>query len=214
MQRGAGCGIIKGVFLQSAIESGVMMKKIGALFWLFFRIGAFTFGGGYAMIALLEEELVEKKKWIGKDAFLDMVAIAESTPGPLAVNSATYIGYRMGGFFGAAAATFAVCLPSFGIIFAISFFLDAFLHLTWVSYAFRGIRVCVVYLILSAGVKMLRGLPRDAFSVMVFLFVLVLMLFFSLTAVSFSSVFYVLLGGLAGVFLYVLRRLRRKGDGK
>ena len=79
-----------------------MMKKTLSLFWAFFKIGAFTFGGGYAMIALLENEFVERKKWITKNEFLDMVAIAESTPGPVAVNSATYIGYKTAGFKGAA----------------------------------------------------------------------------------------------------------------
>ena len=99
-----------------------MIKKTLSLFLAFFKIGAFTFGGGYAMIALLENEFVEKKKWITKNEFLDMVAIAESTPGPVAVNSATYIGYKTAGFKGAAVSTLAVCIPSFAVIFCISLF--------------------------------------------------------------------------------------------
>ena len=114
-----------------------MMKKTLSLFLAFFKIGAFTFGGGYAMIALLENEFVEKKKWITKNEFLDMVAIAESTPGPVAVNSATYIGYKTAGFKGAAVSTLAVCIPSFAVIFCISLFFEQFLKLTYVSYAFR-----------------------------------------------------------------------------
>ena len=105
------------------------MNKIHTLFLTFFKIGAFTFGGGYAMIALLASEFIEKKKWISRDDFLNMIAIAESTPGPVAVNSATYIGYSIAGSKGAAAATIAVCLPSFLVIYCISLFFDQLLHL-------------------------------------------------------------------------------------
>lgn len=136
-----------------------MKSRRLSLFLTFLKIGAFTFGGGYAMIALLEHELIEKKGWIGHDEFLDMAAIAESTPGPVAVNAATYVGFHVAGVSGAALATLAVCLPSFLIIFAISQFFDRFLALTTVGYAFRGIQVCVVYLIASAGWKMVRKLP-------------------------------------------------------
>ena len=123
------------------------MKLICSLFITFLKIGAFTFGGGYAMIALLENEFVEKKKWLEKSEFLDMVAVAESTPGPVAINSATYIGYKIAGFAGAAMSTLAVCIPSFFVIYGISLFFDQFLSLRWVSCAFRGIQVCVIYLI-------------------------------------------------------------------
>ena len=122
-------------------------------FCTFFKIGAFTFGGGYAMVALLEHEFVEEKRWLTREEFLDMVAIAESTPGPVAVNSATYIGYKLAGVAGAAASTLAVCLPSFAVIYLISLFFDRFLQLTVVANAFKGIQACVIYLILSAGVK-------------------------------------------------------------
>ena len=105
------------------------MSKTKELFWTFFKIGAFTFGGGYAMVALLQNEFVEEKKWVTKEEFLDMVAIAESTPGPVAVNSATYIGYKIEGMAGAAASTVAVCLPSFAVIYLISLFFDQFLRL-------------------------------------------------------------------------------------
>ena len=108
------------------------------LFLTFAKIGAFTFGGGYAMVALLEHEFVEEKQWVTREEFLDMVAIAESTPGPMAVNSATYIGYKLEGVPGAAASTLAVCLPSFAVIYAISLFFDQFLQLSVVSSAFRG----------------------------------------------------------------------------
>ena len=134
------------------------MSKTGELFGTFFKIGAFSFGGGYAMVALLEHEFVEEKRWLTREEFLDMVAIAESTPGPVAVNSATYIGYKLAGVAGAAASTLAVCLPSFAVIYLISLFFDRFLQLTVVANAFKGIQACVIYLILSAGVKMLKNL--------------------------------------------------------
>ena len=137
------------------------MKLICSLFITFLKIGAFTFGGGYAMIALLENEFVEKKKWLEKSEFLDMVAVAESTPGPVAINSATYIGYKIAGFAGATMSTLAVCIPSFFIIYGISLFFDQFLSLRWVSCAFRGIQVCVIYLILTAGLKMLKSIDKN-----------------------------------------------------
>lgn len=115
------------------------MSKTKELFCTFFKIGAFTFGGGYAMVALLEHEFVEEKRWLTREEFLDMVAIAESTPGPVAVNSATYIGYKLAGVAGAAASTLAVCLPSFAVIYLISLFFDRFLQLTVVANAFKGI---------------------------------------------------------------------------
>ena len=180
------------------------------LFLSFLKIGLFTFGGGYAMIALLENEFISKKKWIEKNEFLDMVAIAESTPGPIAINAATYIGYKTAGFLGALAATVGVCIPSFTIIYLISLFFDAFLSLTYVSYAFRGIQICVIYLILSAGIKMLKGMPKSAFSVVLLSMTVLCMVLLSLFSVSFSAVFYILIGGTAGIMGYLIRRLTRK----
>ena len=190
------------------------MKKLLSLFLTMFKIGLFTFGGGYAMIALLESELVTKKEWIDREEFLDMVAIAESTPGPIAINAATYVGYKIAGFFGALTATVAICIPSFAIIYAISLFFDAFLSLTLVSYAFRGIQVCVIYLILSAGLKMLKGIKKDAFHLTLLIAVTACMLLLSLFAVEFSTVFYILICGTAGVFVYLLQLLRERRDRK
>ena len=187
------------------------------------KIGLFTFGGGYAMIALLENEFIAKRHWIEQDEFLDMTAIAESTPGPIAINSATYIGYKMAGVPGSVAATLGVCIPSFVIIYIISLFFDAFLAISVVAHAFRGIQVCVVYLILSAGIKMLRNVKKNAFSLSILTAVIVLMLAVSLFSVKFSSVFFILASGAAGVCAYLIRRIRknapteqadRKGDGK
>lgn len=187
-------------------------KKVLRLFLVMVKIGLFTFGGGYAMIALLESELVAKRNWLEKDEFLDMVAVAESTPGPVAVNMATFIGYRQGGVAGAAFSTIGVCLPSFLIIFGISFFFDAFLSLSYVSYAFKGIRVCVIYLILSSGWKLLKTMERTPFSLLLFGTVFSAILIFSLLSVRFSSVLYILLSALAGFFLYLIQKLRKGAD--
>ncbi len=190
------------------------MSKTKELFCTFFKIGAFTFGGGYAMVALLEHEFVEQKHWLTREEFLDMVAIAESTPGPVAVNSATYIGYKLAGIPGAAASTLAVCLPSFGVIYLISLFFDRFLQLTVVANAFKGIQVCVIYLILSAGVKMLRELPRTPFNTIIVAVVLAAMVGSSVLAVKFSSICCILLCGAAGVLAYAVQQLHRKGGTK
>lgn len=184
-------------------------KMILQLFLTMLKIGAFTFGGGYAMIALLENEFVEKKKWLDKDEFLNIAAIAESTPGPIAINSATYIGYKNAGVLGSVFATLGVCIPSFVIIYMISLFFDAFLTLTYVEYAFRGIQVCVVYLILSAGIKMLKQMERNAFNIIVISATLLCMVLFSVFAVNFSTVFYILISGTAGVLVYLLGKIRR-----
>ena len=159
-------------------------------------------------------QCADKKKWIDKDEFIDMVAIAESTPGPLAINGATYVGYKIAGFFGALCSTVAVCIPSFAIIYIISLFFDRFLSLTVVSYAFAGIRVSVVWLILSAGVRVFRGLEKTAFNYMLSGIVFVLMVGASLFAVDFSSILAILLCGALGVAVSFAARLKRKGGDK
>lgn len=184
------------------------MKRYLSLFFTFLKLGAFTFGGGYAMIALMEHLLIEQKGWLTREEFLDMVAISESTPGPVAINSATWLGYRMGGVAGAALATFAVVLPSFVIIYIISLFLDRFLSLSLVAAAFRGVQIGVIYLIGTAGLKLWKDLERSAFSVAVFTATLLAMLAFSLFSVSFSTVFYILAAGAAGLCAYGVQRLR------
>ncbi len=186
------------------------MKSLRTLFFTFLKIGAFTFGGGYAMIALLTAEFVQKKQWLTSDEFLDMVAVAESTPGPVAVNSATYIGYRIAGVPGAAVSTFAVCLPSFVTIFMISLFFDQFLALKYVQYAFDGIQVCVVYLILSAGLRMLRQLARQTLSVVILAVVITAMVACSLLAVNFSSIACILVCGAAGLAVCMIERAKRR----
>lgn len=162
------------------------------------------------MIALLESEFVSRKKWLEKEEFLDMLGVAESTPGPIAVNTATYIGYKVAGVLGALVSTLAVCLPAFVIIFVISLFFDKFLSLTYVGYAFRGIQVAVVYLIGSAGIKMLKGLKRNVFSIALASVVFVAFIALSLFSVKFSTIFYILIAGVLGLMLYFVGRIRER----
>lgn len=142
-------------------------KKIFQLFLVFLKIGAFTFGGGYAMIPIIQKEIVENKKWITDDDILEIIAIAESTPGPIAINSATFVGYRVAGFFGAMFSTLGVVLPSFVIILLISFVLREFQHIRAVQYAFNGIRAGVLALLIKALVSMYKKAPKGLISYIV-----------------------------------------------
>ena len=186
------------------------IKRYLTLFFTMLKIGMFTFGGGYAMIALLENEFVEKKKWLEKDEFLDVTAIAESTPGPIAINAATYIGYKNAGFIGAAIATLGICIPSFSIIYAISLFFDAFLSFTLVAYAFKGIQICVIFLILSAGLKMLKHMKKTTFNIIIISTTLICMVVFSLFAIKFSTIFYILICGVCGVTVYLINKIKKE----
>ena len=189
-------------------------KLILTLFLSFFKIGAFTFGGGYAMLSLLENEFVEKKKWLTKDEFLDMVAIAESTPGPIAINSATFIGHKAAGIIGSTFATLGVVLPSFIIIYVISLFLDAFLGFTLVANAFRGIQACVVYLIGSTGIKLFKQMEKKPLPIAIMSSVLVLMVTFSIFAIKFSSIVFILISGALGVIAFYSKKQNGKGENK
>ncbi len=155
----------------------------------FMKIGLFTFGGGYAMIPVISSICVEQKKWISHDEMMDITVIAESTPGPMAINCATFVGYRQAGLAGSVVATFGIVLPSFAVIYAISRFLDHFLEITAVASAFKGIKIAVGLLILDAAVTMLRKMPKKPLprAIMLGSFVaMVLTNFFSLRISSIS----------------------------
>lgn len=175
------------------------------LFLTFFKIGAFTFGGGYAMIPLIQREVVEKRKWVSQEEILDIVAVAESTPGPIAINAATFIGQKIAGFWGAVLATTGVVLPSFAIIALISLVLRRFESLKVVRYAFQGIRAGVLALILRALVSMYRQCPKSVASYFVMAFA------FLAAAVAGWNVFLVIvLCGLFGLICSILAERRRK----
>ena len=131
------------------------------LFLTFMKIGVFTFGGGYAMIPIIENEISVKKKWISGEDLLEVVAISETTPGPIAICAATFIGHHLGGVFGAFCATFGVVLPSFIIIYLISLFLRAFEEIRIIQYAFFGIRAGVLALLVKAVVTMFKKCPKN-----------------------------------------------------
>ena len=185
------------------------MKKLFLLMFTMMKIGLFTFGGGYAMISLLENEFVSKRKWIGTEEFLDMVAIAESTPGPIAINGATYIGYRVKGIPGAIFGTVGVVTPSFLIIYLISLFFSRFLSIGWVASAFKGIQVAVVFLIFSAALRLFKKLWKRRFSIAVFVSVTTAAVALSLFAIRFSSVWFILIGAALGLGAYLFALLHR-----
>ena len=181
-----------------------------SLFITMFKIGLFTFGGGYAMVAVIQRELAEKKKWISQEEYLDVVAIAESTPGPIAINSATFVGYKIGRVMGSVFATLGVVLPSFIIIFAISLFFDKFLGLEFVGYAFKGIQAGVAFIILSAGIKMFRSIKKSVFNLVLFILTVIALTLLDLFAINFSTVFFVLIGGVIGITAYLITLIKNK----
>lgn len=180
-------------------------KSAIKLFFSFFKIGAFTFGGGYAMIPMIEAEVVEKKKWMTSEDILEIVAVAESTPGPIAINTATFVGYRTAGVFGAFCATMGVVLPAFTIICILSFFIEKFKHLKAVEFAFNGIRAGVLALIIKALISMAKKCPKNTISY------IIVALSFILTAIFDINVFFVIIGsGVIGLTYHMTVAKRGK----
>ena len=190
------------------------MKIILLLFLSMLKIGCFAFGGGYAIIALLENEFISKRKWIDHDEFMDVVAIAESTPGPIAINVATYIGYKLKGFLGAVIATVGMCLPSFVIMYLVSLFYNQFMEVPLVSAAFKGIQICVVYLIASAAFKMLKKMKKTPLNIAVFSVTCIGMILCTLFDIRISSVWFILFAGILGLSVFLIRKNKTKGENK
>ena len=186
------------------------MSLLLELFLTFAKVGLFTFGGGYAMIALIDRACVETKHWITHDEMMNVTVIAESTPGPIAINCATYVGYKQKGLPGAAAATLGIVLPSFGIIFLISRFLDGFLEIGWIAHAFMGIKLSVGILILDAGIKMLRKMQKNALPRAIMLCAFAAMLLVDLFALRLSSITLMLIAALVSLSVF----LAAQGKGK
>lgn len=187
------------------------MKKVSLwnIFITFFKIGAFTFGGGYAMISILEEDLVSNKKWITSADMLDMLVIAESTPGVIAVNTATSVGYKLRGVFGSLIATLGVVLPSFLIIFGLSFAIDALNDNLWYKAAFTGIQACVTILIINAFIKMSKNINKDWFSITLLLAAFAVAVF-----TDFDVIFLILIGGVLGVVYALIKEAVSKKKAK
>ena len=172
------------------------------LFLTFTKIGLFTFGGGYAMIAMIENACVENKKWITHDEMMNITVIAESTPGPIAINCATFTGYKKAGLAGAVAATLGIVLPSFAIIYLISMFLDHFLELTVIAHAFRGIKIAVGVLILDAAMTMIKKMHKKKLPRAIMLCSCCAMLLINLFALRFSSISLMLIAAAVSLSLF------------
>lgn len=183
-------------------------EKLLTVFTTFFKIGLFTFGGGYAMIPLIEYEIVERHHWIESKDILDIFAIAEATPGVIAVNTATFVGYKVAGFWGSLLATLGVVIPSLMIISLIALFFQEFQSLEWVGYAFKGVRAGVIVLILGAVVKMAKKGEYTPLTV------LILILTFGLASFTDVNIIYLLLGGAVTGLIYQLGLNRKTLNSK
>ena len=189
-------------------------KNLWKLFATFFKIGAFTFGGGYAMISIIENECVSEKKWLTHDEMMDITVVAESTPGPLAINTATFVGYKVGGVLGSAAATCGVVLPSLIVIGAIALFLENFLAIKWVASAFKGIKAAVAFLIFGAGWKMFKKMKKTKLSIILFALALLLMLCKNFDLFPVSSILLIVLSAIVGLVVYGIGVMKKGGDEK
>ena len=190
------------------------MNILTDLFLSFAKIGAFTFGGGYAMLSLIEDHCVEKRQWITHDEMMNITVIAESTPGPISINCATYVGYKQAGLPGAVLATLGVVLPSFIIIFIISKFLDRFLDVSIIAHAFQGIRLAVGLLILNAGIKMLKKTEKKLLPMSILLGSFLVLLLGDLLALDFSSIALMLIAAVISLCAFLLAKRRGKGGEK
>ena len=183
------------------------------LFLTFVKIGLFTFGGGYAMIAMIENHCVERKGWISHDDMMNVTVIAESTPGPIAINCATFTGYKKAGILGAVTATLGIVLPSFLIIYLISMFLDNFLELTLIANAFKGIKIAVGILILDAAVTMIKKMHKKKLPRAIMLCSAAVMLCINLFAWNFSSISLMLLAAAVSLCIFLLQGSAAKKGG-
>ncbi len=183
-------------------NGGIVLPILIDLFCTFAKIGMFTFGGGYAMISLIENICVENKKWITHDEMMMVTVIAESTPGPIAINCATFVGYKKGKLPGAIVATLGMVLPSFVIIYLISKFLNYFLEITWVANAFKGIKIAVGLLIVDAAVKMLKKMKEKPMQIIMVSFAVVTMILINVFELNISSLMLMLVSAVIGIVVF------------
>lgn len=188
--------------------------KLLILFLTFMKIGVFTFGGGYAMIPIIEEEVTKKRKWISEIEIMDILAISESTPGPIAVNTATYVGYKVAGVAGGIFATLGLAIPSFAIIFVISFFYKDFMQWPVIAAMFKGLKVGVIILLFSAVLKLKKGVKVNFVGTILFVTSLSLMLVFSFidTGFKYLSLCLILLGILTGIVLTLIGKNKEEQE--
>ena len=185
------------------------------LFLTFSKIGLFTFGGGYAMISMIENHCVERKQWITHDEMMNVTVIAESTPGPIAINCATFTGYKKKGFIGALISTLGIVAPSFIIIFLISMFLDNFLELTIIANAFKGIKIAVGILILDAAIAMIKKMHKKKLPRAIMICSSIVMLVINIFAWNFSSISLMLVAAVVSLTIFILNSApQEKGGAK
>lgn len=185
-------------------------KNAVTLFLTFFKIGAFTFGGGYAMIPVIEKEMCEKRNWLKGEEILDIFAISESTPGPIAINSATFVGYRVAGALGSACATLGVVLPSFVIISIISLVLKEFSQYEAVQFAFNGIRAGVLALVIKAFYSMYKKCPKGLFSYVLMVGSFAASMFIDVLGIDVSIIYIIVACALIGLIHSIIERKRGK----
>jgi len=186
-------------------RSKTRMSIFADLFLTFMKIGLFTFGGGYAMISMIEHSCVEKKKWISHDDMMNVTVIAESTPGPIAINCATFVGYQQAGFFGALIATLGIVLPSFLVIFFISMYLDRFLEITIIAHAFKGIKLAVGILIVDAAIKMIKKMQKKPIPLTIMICAFAAMLVIDIFALRVSSITLMLIAAVISLAIFLIK---------
>ena len=189
------------------------MRELLEIAWSFLKIGAFTFGGGYAMISLIENQCVERKKWITHDEMMNITVIAESTPGPIAINCATFVGYKQAGLLGSLIATLGIVLPSFLIIFAISIFLNQFLEITWIANAFKGIKIAVGLLILDAAITMIRKMQKKWLPLSIMIGSCIAMLLINIFSWNFSSITLMLIAAIISLTIFTIQKAPQSKGG-
>ena len=186
------------------------MSILLELFFTFAKIGLFTFGGGYAMISIIENQCVERKKWISSDEMMNMTVIAESTPGPIAINCSTFAGYKRAGIPGAFAATLGMVMPSFLVIYFISMYLDNFLELSIIANAFKGIKIGVGFLILNAGITMLKKMPKKKLSKVIMICSCITMLCINFFAWKISSISLMVVAAIVSLVLFNIQEIKKQ----
>ena len=193
---------------RKAVGKSVLIELV----MTFAKIGLFTFGGGYAMLSIIEDICVEKKNWITHDEMMNITVIAESTPGPIAINCATYVGYKKGKLPGAILATLGVAVPSFVIIFVISMFLEGFLEIAWIAHAFQGIKLAVGILILDAALKMIRKMPKKRLQIGIMVAAFIVIILINVLELHLSSVVVMVTAALVSVAFFLAGERRRKEE--
>lgn len=189
------------------------MIILAELFLTFAKIGFFTFGGGYAMIPMIENSFVENKKWITHDEMMNVTVIAESTPGPIAINCATFVGYKKAGFLGAVIATLGIVVPSFAVIYLISICLDSFLEITFIANAFKGIKIAVGILIFDAGITMVKKMHKKVLPRVIMVCSFIAMFAINIFTWNFSSISLMLIATVISLAIFIVKGAPEQNGG-